>query len=76
MQHKKYGLIWKIATGVVLLLTFLIGVQGALVGLLGFNLFTVLSSGAIKYIRVYYLVTGIATIIASIILFVKVYLKK
>lgn len=76
MQHKKDGLIIKILIGVVLLLTFLLGVQGASVGIFGFNIFTLIGSGVINNIRYYYLATGIATIIASVLLFLKVYLKK
>ena len=76
MQHKKDGLIFKIFTGIILLLTILIGVQAAMFGLFEISVFATLGSGTMNYIKIIYLATGIATIIASVLLFVKVYLKK
>jgi uncharacterized membrane protein YuzA (DUF378 family) len=75
MNHKKNPAL-SILIGIILLLTLLLGIQGASVGIFGFNIFTLIASGTINYIRYYYLVTGIATIIASVVLFIKVYLKK
>ncbi|MCK9567923.1 hypothetical protein M0R72_03110 [Candidatus Pacearchaeota archaeon] len=76
MQNIKKLIFKKILIGIVLLLTVLLGIQGLSLGIFGFNIFTWITSGTINYIRGYYVVTGIATIITSILLFVKVYLKK
>ena len=75
------GIVAKILFGIVLFLTILIGFQaitlGAMsVGILTSSLYKLLGFGSILAMKIIYIATGISALIASMVLFVKVYLKR
>jgi len=75
-MHKIKHLVAKFLTGIILLLTILLGINAASLGLFETSIFFRIGIQEVTLLKIVHLVTGIATMIASVLLFIKVYLKK
>jgi hypothetical protein len=80
-MKKTTSVIGKILIGIVLLFTLLMALQSITLGAMSLGLLTVsfLQSswaGSVAVMKGFYLISGICALVASVMLFIRVYIKK